>query len=97
MGEAGDFRRFQTAVSKHLADVAGLVACHALIQIGDGPWREAARVGTIDAQAAQSAVTKFDPNAGGAVSPLPKGWLASYNCAGPNVNLCLLFYRNHPA
>lgn len=94
MRQATDNRRFQTALSKHLSDVAGLRACHAFIQTGDEPWQEAARIGAVEEGLAKEALANFDPQGGGSVVPLGAGWLARYACAAADINLCLLFYLN---
>jgi hypothetical protein len=94
MRQATDHRRFQAAVTKHLAEVAGLRACHAFIQSGDGPWQEAARIGAVEDDLAKDALAHFDPQGGGSVAPFGTGWLARYACSGADVNLFLLFYLN---
>lgn len=94
MRQTTDHQRFQAAVSKHLAEVAGLRACHAFIQSGDGPWQEAARIGAVEDDLAKDALAHFDPQGGGSVAPFGTGWLARYACSGADVNLFLLFYLN---
>jgi hypothetical protein len=90
------FPTFRTALGRHVAGLRGLVGVDAFLrEEGGGPWLGVARLGRVDPDRVEPALSGFDPAAGGSVEALTgdrAGWAASYMLGGPGLDLVLLFY-----
>ncbi|MBI1417659.1 MAG: HlyD family efflux transporter periplasmic adaptor subunit [Limimaricola sp.] len=90
------YRTLRAALMQHLAAIDGLLACQAFVRPEGGDWAEAASVGQGDPNNIAPVLQAFDPEARGSVTAIqgPGGaaWLATYACAGPGLDMCLLFY-----
>lgn len=82
----------QEAAGQFLLPLEGSRAFVLMLRGADGNWVLAWRHGHLPADLALQAATEFDPETAGTVSPAPEGggWLARYNAAAPDIDLCLL-------
>ncbi|KAA9009469.1 efflux RND transporter periplasmic adaptor subunit [Histidinibacterium aquaticum] len=83
------------AARRHLQEIDGIHGCSIFLRTGGESWIEAARVGTAPLADPGPVLQATEPDSGGTVRPRGEaeeqdGWLATYACVGPEVELVLI-------